>query len=123
MSAFGLLASPLTFEVLQGQQVFLERLTLEAFVEAFDRLMNESSQALIAAGVAPCDIEYRLRLDMRYSGQGHAIEVALPEHGALEEVFPTIEERFAERYAGLYAPRSEERRVGIECRSRWSPYH
>ena len=113
MSAFGLLASPLTFEVLQGQQVFLERLTLEAFVEAFDRLMNESSQALIAAGVAPCDIEYRLRLDMRYSGQGHAIEVALPEHGALEEVFPTIEERFAERYAGLYAPVDLETPVEI----------
>ena len=24
---------------------------------------------------------------------------------------------------GLYAERSEERRVGKECRSRWSPYH
>ena len=23
----------------------------------------------------------------------------------------------------LYGPRSEERRVGKECRSRWSPYH
>ena len=23
----------------------------------------------------------------------------------------------------VYAPRSEERRVGKECRSRWSPYH
>ena len=23
----------------------------------------------------------------------------------------------------LSAPRSEERRVGKECRSRWSPYH
>jgi N-methylhydantoinase A len=103
MSAFGLLASPLTFEVLQGQQVFLERLTLETFVEVFDRLIAESSQALVGAGVASCDIEYRLRLDMRYSGQGHAIEVALPEHGSLVEVFPTIEERFAERYAGLYA--------------------
>ena len=22
-----------------------------------------------------------------------------------------------------YLPRSEERRVGKECRSRWSPYH
>ena len=22
-----------------------------------------------------------------------------------------------------WAPRSEERRVGKECRSRWSPYH
>ena len=25
--------------------------------------------------------------------------------------------------AGFYAARSEERRVGKECRSRWSPYH
>ena len=24
---------------------------------------------------------------------------------------------------GLYDARSEERRVGKECRSRWSPYH
>ena len=24
---------------------------------------------------------------------------------------------------GLLGPRSEERRVGKECRSRWSPYH
>ena len=26
-------------------------------------------------------------------------------------------------YAALYLTRSEERRVGKECRSRWSPYH
>ena len=25
--------------------------------------------------------------------------------------------------AGMLADRSEERRVGKECRSRWSPYH
>src|SRR2546429_2657816 len=29
----------------------------------------------------------------------------------------------APRYVGLVSPRSEERRVGKECRSRWSPYH
>ena len=27
------------------------------------------------------------------------------------------------RYSGLVGNRSEERRVGKECRSRWSPYH
>ena len=26
-------------------------------------------------------------------------------------------------FAYFYAERSEERRVGKECRSRWSPYH
>ena len=29
----------------------------------------------------------------------------------------------SERFAALLANRSEERRVGKECRSRWSPYH
>src|SRR2546426_12022358 len=58
---------------------------------------------------------------------------------ALEEYLPTIEQvvdRYANRWAGLgrfgwvpelnamgFAIRSEERRVGKECRSRWSPYH
>ncbi len=37
-------------------------------------------------------------------------------------------EKRAEEKSGLncdvdYAKRSEERRVGKECRSRWSPYH
>src|SRR5256885_2447548 len=27
------------------------------------------------------------------------------------------------RRAAIYSQRSEERRVGKECRSRWSPYH
>src|SRR5436190_8748262 len=32
--------------------------------------------------------------------------------------------RLAASYrAGVGAPRSEERRVGKECRSRWGPYH
>src|SRR5258708_10844604 len=32
-------------------------------------------------------------------------------------------ERVARRGADGFLPRSEERRVGKECRSRWSPYH
>src|SRR2546430_12558766 len=38
-----------------------------------------------------------------------------PEHFSLQ---PCAEANFAERNE-----RSEERRVGKECRSRWSPYH
>ena len=33
----------------------------------------------------------------------------------------TLEEAAA--YTGIGVRRSEERRVGKECRSRWSPYH
>ena len=34
---------------------------------------------------------------------------------------PGVGKKTAQRYA--YKIRSEERRVGKECRSRWSPYH
>ena len=30
---------------------------------------------------------------------------------------------FSKEYANVIQMRSEERRVGKECRSRWSPYH
>ena len=44
----------------------------------------------------------------------------LATQGKVEDYF--INERTAEFY-GPKAERSEERRVGKECRSRWSPYH
>src|SRR5574337_2012440 len=34
-----------------------------------------------------------------------------------------LAERTATRLEALFTTRSEERRVGKECRSRWSPYH
>ena len=38
------------------------------------------------------------------------------------KAYPT-REAFEEALAAAIEPRSEERRVGKECRSRWSPYH
>src|SRR5882672_5598084 len=34
-----------------------------------------------------------------------------------------ITNQYHQMHAGSARPRSEERRVGKECRSRWSPYH
>ena len=45
------------------------------------------------------------------------IEVDLPEPRPAEPVATPVEGM------GLLRSRSEERRVGKECRSRWSPYH
>ena len=39
------------------------------------------------------------------------------------EPVPEVLRHFSERLGSLALPRSEERRVGKECRSRWSPYH
>ena len=49
------------------------------------------------------------------------VKVALVYLGLMAvSLFLLCAEGFAYRYA---ATRSEERRVGKECRSRWSPYH
>src|SRR3712207_9597021 len=51
--------------------------------------------------------------------------LALPGHGLTppRETNPSSTARLAEPDHHVQAPRSEERRVGKECRSRWSPYH
>ena len=46
---------------------------------------------------------------------------------SVDEIFQTmrdlVSEQFAMEPAEVTMDRSEERRVGKECRSRWSPYH
>src|SRR5256885_16179179 len=43
-------------------------------------------------------------------------------HQSAQEFFTALQAQ-AQRYSGFNLLRSEERRVGKECRSRWSPYH
>src|SRR2546422_11377814 len=51
---------------------------------------------------------------------GHDYVAQALERGALAAVVARAQ---AGRYAGAALGRSEERHVGKECRSRWSPYH
>ena len=62
-----------------------------------------------------------------YDSTGTTIEHYL---GNAEEFYPDEHPQILEREVGYIFPlmeveptRSEERRVGKECRSRWSPYH
>ena len=98
MSALGLLASPLNFEVARTRQVFVASLPAADFAATFAALEDEAMAPLTAAGVAPKAMTISRRLDMRYHGQGHEIEVSLPA-GAGVEALPTI---FRERYAAIY---------------------
>ena len=45
------------------------------------------------------------------------------QKAALEGVLADYEAKTGSQIAVLLVIRSEERRVGKECRSRWSPYH
>src|SRR2546427_421376 len=53
----------------------------------------------------------------------HYLEVLERKPGALAGSTPLKQWREQGRWPQSYDRRSEERRVGKECRSRWSPYH
>src|SRR2546422_1782551 len=61
------------------------------------------------------------------TGAGFWLTIASIRHMSAQLVSKLPEQRDPLRpvFRGLeaFGPRSEERRVGKECRSRWSPYH
>src|SRR3712207_9138713 len=63
-------------------------------------------------------------IDMRIAADGTWFYNGTPiGRPALVRLFASILRRDPERYVLVTPVRSEERRVGKECRSRWSPYH
>ena len=66
-----------------------------------------------------------LQKDGRISNVELSKRVGLSPTPCLERVRRLERQGFIQGYTALLNPhyRSEERRVGKECRSRWSPYH
>ena len=112
MSAFGLLASPVAFELLRSRRVAIDQLSSESFEREFSNLSIETSRFLIDAGIAAPQIETIYRLDMRYVGQGYEVEVELlgaPRPAALADL-PRL---FHEAYAKVFGISFEDRAIEI----------
>ena len=62
--------------------------------------------------------DLRLKIDRQISGKKQFEDNLKNPGNEMEEP-----ETYRPEYAQKTQPRSEERRVGKECRSRWSPYH
>ena len=98
MSALGLLASPLTFEVARTRQIFVDDLTAEDFAGTLAALEADAMAPLLEAKVETEALSINRRLDMRYHGQGHEIEVTLPPDVKIE----ALAQIFREHYAAVH---------------------
>src|SRR2546430_13474512 len=83
---------------------------------------------LTVTGVQTCalPIYAQLDVDLAIREGGHVQLGVVGRYGDVEGVAHLAgadEQLLIGSAAGLQVPRSEERRVGKECRSRWSPYH
>ena len=100
-SAVGFLSAPISFEVARSRYTELET----ADLDAVNRLLAETvaeAEAVVRMGAPEGRLVVRKSAFMRYRGQGHEIEVALPP-GALEpEDIETLRGRFEAEYRRLF---------------------
>jgi N-methylhydantoinase A len=108
MSALGLLESPLAFEVARSRRVHVGDLDAAGFAAFFRELEDDAARVLVEAGVRRQDVRIVRRLDMRYQGQGHEIEVALPDAGDAAGLFARLDDLFGDAYARIYTLRLGE---------------
>ncbi|MFY0615266.1 MAG: hydantoinase/oxoprolinase family protein [Hyphomicrobiaceae bacterium] len=108
MSALGLLVSPLAFEVARSRRIHLSDLSVDDFEATFATLEAEATEILDQAGVPRDAMRIVRRLDMRYQGQGHEIEVVLPEASSAGLLYDNVEELFGATYQSIYTLRLDE---------------
>ena len=108
MSALGLLVSPLAFEVARSRRIHVDDLDASAFAKTFRALESDAASYLKQAGVADKDIRMSRRLDMRYPGQGHEIEVELPEARDAAALFAQLGALYGSAYEKTYTLRLDE---------------
>jgi N-methylhydantoinase A len=102
MSAFGMLSSAQSFETVRARLQPLASLGVEDVVAVLGTLAREASAPLLAAGVPAGSIRVERRVDMRYRGQGHDLEVRLPDDAPAEDVPGLLPGLFAARYRELF---------------------
>ncbi|HJM50580.1 MAG TPA: hydantoinase/oxoprolinase family protein [Alphaproteobacteria bacterium] len=102
MSAVGLLASPLSFEILKSERMALDDLTAAVLGQRFEALFDEAALHLASTGLDRTELSVVRRFDMRYRGQGYELEVTLPEGdpAALVERVPAL---FIEVYEQVFS--------------------
>src|SRR2546430_8468008 len=109
--------------------MFIDVYNLELYVYVFFFFQAEDGiRDLTVTGVQTCALPILDDADAVAGGAGTlgvgAEQGRLHAVGRGEGLADRVEEAgVGRRVAAPGAPRSEERRVGKECRSRWSPYH
>jgi N-methylhydantoinase A len=102
MSALGLLISPLAFELARSRRIHVADIDAADFAATFQALERDAKSYLLSAGVPEADIHLKRRLDMRYQGQGHEIEVTLPDAAEAGRLFGQLGELFGRAYQAAY---------------------
>ncbi|MEO1456147.1 MAG: hydantoinase/oxoprolinase family protein [Pseudomonadota bacterium] len=101
-SAIGFLAAPVSFERVRSRYTLLGAFDADR-VEALLAGMTAEATAVVAAGAPGEPVETRRTAFMRYRGQGHEIEIALPDRPLSAADAADLTQRFETAYAALFS--------------------
>jgi N-methylhydantoinase A len=102
MSAWGLLAAPLAFDFVRTARARLDAADWQALNRLFTEMEDEGRTLLERAGVARDTVRVTRIAEMRYVGQGHEVEAAVPAGRLSAASLPDITQAFEASYRALY---------------------
>ncbi|WP_298938316.1 hydantoinase/oxoprolinase family protein [uncultured Ruegeria sp.] len=101
-SAVGFLFAPVSFEIVRSRYDTLTTLDLNGLNAFFDGMIDDA-QSVVRAGVPDGPLTRRRVGFMRYHGQGHEIEVALPNRALTEADIPALRNAFEVEYSRQFS--------------------
>jgi N-methylhydantoinase A len=102
LSALGFLVSPVATEAITSYVCRLDMLDWKRVNEMIAGMKNEGYEFLARAGVKKKHATVKIVSDMRYSGQGHEITVAVPDEKLSAKTIAVIEQNFKAEYQLRY---------------------
>ena len=102
MSAYGLLAAPLAFDFVRTGRQRLDGADWAAVNQRFAEMEDEGRALLARAGVAASKVTVSRIAEMRYLGQGHEVEAAVPPGKLSAASLAKITASFETSYRALY---------------------
>ena len=101
-SAVGFLFAPVSFEIVRSRYETLTTLDLKGLNAFFDGMIDDA-QSVVRAGVPDGPLTRRRVGFMRYHGQGHEIEVPLPDRALTEADIPALRDAFEVEYSRQFS--------------------
>ena len=96
-SALGFLFAPVSFEMVRSQYSFLKQLDTAAINLLFSDMIEEAL-AIVRQGAGDNQIDTKRSAFMRYHGQGHEIEIPLPDRSLTHNDIGVLVREFEEEY-------------------------
>lgn len=96
-SAVGFLFAPISFEIVRSRYSLLNSLDLNAINTLFDAMIAEAAD-VVAQGAGDASTEIFRTAFMRYNGQGHEIEISLPNRNVVGDDIEALKQAFEAEY-------------------------